>query len=327
MYLRKVMLSRKKIIEKIISLLSLLQNNVKLENTLNLTDTNIHSENFYRDLLNLIFSYELKNINAEQQNSVAIDLYDEKNKIAFQITATSSLEKTKDTVTGFINKGLYKKYNRLIILNIVQKKRHRAEFVGDEKIFQINSKKDIWDISTLMKHINDFQIDKLNEIYQFLQKEISIGNEYKISTEVKTFISLIHFLSDESQPSVGKGFIENPDPDFKIKERFQAHEQFLKDIYTELYAEYGRILDEVIQNPEIGTVRMRRLGTHLKIISDKALKKCNGDPRKALEDLITNFKDELSKNSVSYDEGAIRFFLVHELITCNVFPNKEAHYE
>ncbi|RUR24265.1 SMEK domain-containing protein [Legionella qingyii] len=321
------MLSRKELIEKIINLLSLLQNNVKLGNTINLTDTNIHSENFYRDLLNLIFDYELNNINTAQQNSVAIDLYDEKNKIAFQITATGSLVKTRETVTGFIKNELYKKYDKLIILNIVQKKKHKDKFVGDDKIFQINTKEDIWDISTLLNHINNFQLEKLKEIYQFLHKEISIGNEYKISKEIRTFISLIQLLSDESQPSVGKGFIENPDPDFKIKERFQGHEQFLKNIYTELYAEYGQILDEVIQDPEIGTVKMRRLGTHLKIISDNTLKKCNGDPKKALEDLIAHFKEELSRSSMSFDEGAIRFFLVHELITCNVFPNKECDYE
>lgn len=317
------MLERQRAIEKITELLATLQSKVKLSNSINLTDTNIHAENFYRDFLNLIFDYDLKNINSEEPNAAAIDLGDEQNKIAFQVTSTSTLTKSRNTVKTFIKRNLNLKYDKLIILNITEKKIHKEPFIGEEGIFQLDTSKDIWDLKDIIKKINSLDLDSINKIYLFLKKEISNKNEITISNEVSTFLSLIEILSDESQPSAGKGFIENPDPDLKIRKRFKEHEKFLTNIYTDLYSDYGFILEEVKRTSEIGPVKMRRLGTFLQIMSDRVLSESNDDPKLALEKLAMHFKDKLSENSSTYDEGAIHFFLIHQLIMCNVFPNKD----
>ncbi len=71
--------------QSIIKSLSWLSVQVEVNNRLNLTDINIHSENFYRDLLNLAFGYNLVNINIIDANAAAIDLGDEKNRFAIQV--------------------------------------------------------------------------------------------------------------------------------------------------------------------------------------------------------------------------------------------------
>lgn len=94
--------------EKIIKALSWLKTEVDYHNSLSLTDINHAAEDFYCGLLNLVYGYNLKNINITEQNAAAIDLGDEQKKIAIQVTSTSTLAKTKYTVEKFIVKNYTK---------------------------------------------------------------------------------------------------------------------------------------------------------------------------------------------------------------------------
>ena len=157
--------------KSIISSLTWLSTQVSVSNKLNLTDINVHSENFYRDFLNLAFGYNLQNINIIEPNSASIDLGDSDAKIAIQVTSTSSLSKTRHTVDKFIEKGLFRNYDRLIILNISEKTAHKVSSVGDES-YCLDTKKDIWDIGDLSIKINDLELEKIEEICVFLNKQL-----------------------------------------------------------------------------------------------------------------------------------------------------------
>ena len=52
---------------------------VEARNTLNYYDINISSEYFFIPLLNQLFDCDLKNLNIEEKNAAAIDLYDVRN--------------------------------------------------------------------------------------------------------------------------------------------------------------------------------------------------------------------------------------------------------
>jgi hypothetical protein len=58
--------------DEIITLLSILSKKIEPSNSINLNDINIHSENFFRDFLNLLYGYNLKNINITDHNASAI---------------------------------------------------------------------------------------------------------------------------------------------------------------------------------------------------------------------------------------------------------------
>jgi hypothetical protein len=321
------MLERQTYFEKVTNLLVHLKSKVELLNPINLTDINICSENFYRDFLNLMFEYELENINIVEQNSAAIDLGDEKNRIAFQVTSTSDLSKARKTVKAFTNKKLNEKYMRLVILIITTKKEYKIKHVGEEKVYQLDTKEDIWDISTLLKHIYNLSLEKIKKIHDFLKKEIKYTLDQTLEKETQTFMSLIKLLSDDSQPSAGIGFIKEPDPEYKIHKRFADYGDFLTESYLALYTEYGQVLNDIMLLSDIGYTRIRRLALHLNKISDDILTECNGDAKKALEVIVEKYKKMLSENGIEYDEGAIRFFLIKQLIECNVFPNKEVIHD
>ena len=52
---------------------------------LNLLDKAVLAESFYKEILNKLFSWELKNLNIAQSNFEAIDLIDKSNNIKYLI--------------------------------------------------------------------------------------------------------------------------------------------------------------------------------------------------------------------------------------------------
>lgn len=316
-------MKRKIYIDKITDLLVSLARKVELYNSLNLTDINIFSENFYRDFLNILYGYNLTSINIEEPNAAAIDLGDLNEKIAIQVTSTKNLSKIKKTIDLFVSKGFCNLYEKLIILNIVKKIKHNKDFIGDPKKYQLSTRDHIWDTSNLIKKINDLELDNIIKVFNFLDKEIKIDDPDILPKEIQTFLILIEALSDSEQQAAGSAYIEEPDPQGKIEGRFFMDAKFLKNEFKDLYAEYGQILDDVLRSADMGPVRIRRLGLHLKNISNQALIRCNGSPKEALTLLVNDFCKIISGRRMEYDESAVRFFLTDQLIRCNVFPNVE----
>ncbi|WP_299181966.1 SMEK domain-containing protein [uncultured Neptuniibacter sp.] len=316
-------MNRQELQKSIIKSLSWLSNEVSINNKLNLTDINVHSENFYRDLLNLAFDFELININIIDQNATAIDLGDEINSFAIQVTSTSKLDKTKHTVEKFVEKKMYEQYDRLVILNIVEKTAHKALSVGDES-YTLDTKKDIWDVGDLAVKFNDFPLEKLQEINQFLNNELYSKPTEALPKNVITILKLIELISDEEHPSIGEGYLEEPFPMEKIYQRFSDHSEFLESEYLVLYQDYGAVLDAVEKGADIGAVKLKRVAQHLRRYSDTVLNECSGNPKAALERIIDHFLNLLQQNGIDADTGAAQFYIIKQLIMCNVFPNKAA---
>ena len=309
--------------KSIINSLSWLSNEVSLSNSMNFTDINIHSEYFYRDLLNLAFGYNLFNINILEPNSAAIDLGDPINKIAIQVTSTSKLDKTKKTVDKFIKKNLFKKYDRMIILNITKKSAYKALTIGNSS-YKLDTKEDIWDIQTLATKFNEFNDQKLKEICEFLNKALYKKPNEGLPKNTTTILKLIELISDEEHPEIGEGYIIEPFPEHKIHERFAKYSDFITREYVSLYQDYGAVLDAVEKNSDFGQVKLGRASQHLRTFSDNVLTDCNGDPKVALDKIVNYFINLLHENGFEADTGATQFYILKQLISCNVFPNKEA---
>jgi len=84
---------------------------------------NIHAESFLVPVLNEVFGLQLENLNSTQRkNFPAIDLADFKNRVAFQITSTSSFDKIKSTLETFSRHELHKQFDVLYIYILTEKK-------------------------------------------------------------------------------------------------------------------------------------------------------------------------------------------------------------
>lgn len=165
------MINKEIYIKNVAESLALLSKQVELLNAVNLYDINIIAEDFFTELLNLIFDYKLKNVNIVEKNAPAIDLIDEENRISIQVTSDNSNTKIKYTIKEYINNKSYEKYDRLIVLILTSKKRYTKSF-DTKNTFTFNKESDVLDVKDLIKFIRGLEIEKIKAINDYLGREL-----------------------------------------------------------------------------------------------------------------------------------------------------------
>lgn len=95
----------------------------------------------------------------------------------------------------------------------------------------------------------------------------------------------------------------------------------------ELLGIYGSALVQIesIRGIDEGEEIIIRM--YLQDLSIKYLEEAQDDPMEALNKLVNFFEIKLGKNGKKYDKAAIKFYLINELIKCNVFPNERSEYD
>ncbi|WP_440495966.1 SMEK domain-containing protein, partial [Serratia sarumanii] len=174
---------------------------VEARSSLNLNDINIHSENFYKDLFNLIYDYNLKNLNSINQNIASIDLADEEKKLCIQVTCTNTIEKIKSTVDKFIKENLHEKYETLQVLILTKKKKYKTIEYGKDGIYKFNIKSGVIDYRDVLRHIQNLTSEKQFEVKCFLEKELNLKETDNTPKEVKTLMHMIKILSNDDHPN------------------------------------------------------------------------------------------------------------------------------
>lgn len=166
------MLVREDCVEFITTQLAIIKSKVELCSSLNLLNINIHMESFMCGLLNLVYSYNLVNLNNAQANYTSIDLGDRANRIAFQVTSNTKNTKILHTIGGFVANGYDKDFDRLMVLIIGLKKNYRSNFVAKNG-FSVSKDTDIIDFRDLLSKINSMDTTALQQIVRYLQQEMS----------------------------------------------------------------------------------------------------------------------------------------------------------
>ena len=162
--------------ENIVNALSFLATKIKFYASLNLQDVNIHTENIFRDILNITFQDRtFKNLNTLEDNFTAIDLGDDKNEMAFQVTSTTSRKKVEETLLKYKEEYNFKK---VVMLYAVMEKPTRTKKFDDliDKKFDF----DEWDLTDLNKKINDCKSEDLQEIQNIFLRDVlpQINNSF-----------------------------------------------------------------------------------------------------------------------------------------------------
>lgn len=313
------MIARENCITNITKVLTFLRTEVELRGSMNLYDINIHAENFYRDFFNLLYDWNLEDLNVEKKNASFIDLVDKEREKAIQVTSQNDSEKIKHTIKGFLFKPENKDFELKVILIAKSPKDYTADFTFGGKV-KFDHEKDIIDLERLLTLIKNKKLEDLEKISGFLLKQINFPREKTESTEVETIMSLIEFLSQDENTQDSEEKPSEVDPKHKFH-RFEEHQAVLISDYFEMLSIYGNILEVAKDKFGIDGVRAKKIAIFLKNKSDVTLNECNNAPRTAIEQLTEFFESKLSNKGFVYDIPAIRFYLLDELINCNVFPN------
>ena len=205
-------MKREEYVRSCINLLNKLCDLVEMRNSLNYYDINISCEFFFIPLLNRIFDCDLHNINAEKKNAAANDLYDSNGKIAIQVTSDSSAKKIHKTVNKYRESGLYKKYNRLVIVVITKSHDYKADFTSDTNgEFRFSSKDDIFTINELINAISNLDITTIQDVYQYLEYQLgTVLDETQVLSIEKSF----DYISRNTNYYINENYFEVDDERF-----------------------------------------------------------------------------------------------------------------
>lgn len=307
--------------------LALLMQQVEMRNAINLYDINIIAEDFYAGLLNSIYDYHLINLNTVDKNATAIDLGDKHAKISIQVTSDNDSSKIKHTIDKFIENKYYETYDRLILLIITRKKKYSTTF-DTKKTFDFDKSRDIIDCSDLIKAVNKRETNDLKNISEFLNTELNYKVNEKQSSEsneIETIITLIEYFT--SNKEISKNIDSVIDPKFKIQKRFKDYASRIENEYKNLFLIYGEALQTINESMPLDEAQEIVIMIYLQDISIRYLDEAGNNPIGALNLLVDYFEGKISTGGNKYDKIAIKFYLVNEIIKCNLFPNERDEYD
>ncbi len=118
------------------------------------TDINLALEDAFVPILKAVYNLpHLINLNRKQKNYPGIDLGDDHDRVAFQVTSTTSLEKVKSTVRQFMERSYYQSFDELYVLMLSKKQSSYSQPAINELLtsdFSFNCKRHVIDLADLL---------------------------------------------------------------------------------------------------------------------------------------------------------------------------------
>src|SRR5436305_1084143 len=126
------------------------------------TDINLALEDAFIPILKSVYNLpQLVNLNRKQKNYPGIDLGDDHDRVAFQITSTTTLDKVKGTIRQFMDRAYYNDFDELFILMLSRKQASYSQPSVNELLtdqFAFNCKKHIIDLSDLLGQVSGLRL-------------------------------------------------------------------------------------------------------------------------------------------------------------------------
>lgn len=178
--------------------------------TINMNDQAILSENLCLKIANILFRIDLKNTNIIERNADTIDLHDEINQTAIQVTVRRDRNKINSTIEKFIKYEHYKKFKRLYII-MLSEKIDGVDFkkaFDTENKFDFSDKGNIFFISDILNMALNIDITELKKLVQHVKDYIAIPEhtETKQSQITQLWKSLV-LLSQHIDEAIEPDFL------------------------------------------------------------------------------------------------------------------------
>lgn len=306
--------------------LSILSTRIELRGKLNILDLHQHSENFYVDFFNLLFDWELKNLNAIKQNVEGIDLIDKKNKIVIQVSATA----TKKKIETALSKDILEKCSGFCFKFISISKdadNLRTKSFKNPHGINFTPKDDIYDVGSILRSILALEIEKQKQIYEFIKQELGSDiDPMKVETNLARIINILakEDLTREKhiiQPNVFE--IERKIEFNKLDNIKSMIEDYSVHHITidKLYSEFDK---EGINKSHSVLMSIRSIYQEHKNIFDS---NSNVIFSNIIEKVICKVQDSLNYEKIPYDEleYCVKIIVVDAFIRCKIFENPNGY--
>ncbi|MFL6310794.1 MAG: SMEK domain-containing protein [Terriglobales bacterium] len=174
------MLERQKLIEDIRKGVAALQSYIQPGGALNLTDTNVHAETFTAGLLNTLFGWGLVNVNRDTANSPCIDLIDNAQGLAIQVTSEKGSVKLKKTIECLKR---HKRGSHIRSLKVFSLTPRQKRYTVNTKCpgIKFDWRNDVLDFNDVAKAVNQIaDLHQLRKVHEYIVSAIpSVFPEYQ----------------------------------------------------------------------------------------------------------------------------------------------------
>ena len=299
---------------------------IEARSKLNLLELNIHSENFFASLCNIIFDLELENLNFSSQNIDGIDLIDRKNKVVVQVSSTC----TKAKIESSLRKNVYIKYKDYSY-KFMSISKNTSDSLKN-KLFQnpysmkFDPKQDIWDVVILLRKILNQTTYKQRRLYDFIKAELGQDVDYvKIESNLA---KVINILAEEQldfnaeSPEINSFAIENKisfndlEDAKDIINDYKIFYQRLDEIYSEFDKEGKNKRISVLQEIRRQYIELNRL---------------NNTPLDIFYEIINSIMNVIIESSNYIEipkeelQMCVDILIVDAFIRCKIFKNPEGY--
>lgn len=300
---------------------------IEVEGKLNILDLHIHAEDFYRDFLGLLFGWRLKNMNSENQNVEAIDLVDDTNKLIVQVSATNTKEKINHSLSKDVSKYTDYTFKFISIARSADALRDKTYKTPNRIAF--DPKNDIYDVVSLLKIIQHLSIDRLEEIYNFINKELG-SSSIDSSTIDSDLTAVIQILS---QTNLSTNNVIRLNNEFEIDKKIEYNhlsaesKDVIRDycLYQNIVGKIYAAFDKEGMNKSLFVLnRIRRIYFEQKgnLDGDELF----GKIRQCVKGEIYNSpnRGSLTKEAI---EMCADIIIVDAFIRCKIFENPQGYQD
>lgn len=313
-------MNRSKYFEYIDERIHILALRINTRGKLNILNLHLHSENFYLHFFNLLFDYQLVNLNSSVQNVEAIDLIDHKNKIIFQVSATCTKHKIESTLAKDIFKK-YKGYSFKFISISKDATDLRTKTYSNPHSVPFNPSGDIYDVTSLLNIILEERPKRQREIYEFIKDEL--GEDVDIVKLDSNLATIINILSLEKWDDSNSDDSFNS---FEIDRKIQYNElDDAREIIEEFCVYYKKVDEKYTEFDLLGANKSNSVLNSIRKEYRKLKKTDNKDDVffETIESIKSKVLESKNIDNIPIDEIelCIDILVVDAFIRCKIFEN------
>ncbi len=301
--------------------LIILAHRIEVRGKMNILDLHIYSESFYLHFLNLVFDWQLRNLNVTKQNAEAIDLIDDHNRVILQVSATATKQKVDSALTKDLSAYTAFIFKFISICRDAADLRTKTFTNPHNLRFEPSS--DILDVPFLLREILAFDIEKQKTIKEFLKKELALEvDAFKMDSNLA---AIINTLSKEDFDSESPGFQLDP---FAIESKIEYNTlDTAKTIIDDFKIYHGR-LDKIYT--EFDKQGVNKSGSVLRAIRKEYIlnkKAHSGDELffKICDSVTGIILNSSNFAAIPFEELdlCVNTLVVDAFIRCKIFENPE----
>lgn len=302
-----------------------LSERIKSRGKINLLDLHIYSENFFADMLNILFNLKLINLNATQQNVEGIDLVDEKNKIIAQISSTCTKMKIESSLEKTILKG-YSGYRFKFVFIAGDAANLRKKVFKNPYSVLFDPQNDIIDVNYILKKVIDMPVVQQKVFYNFIKNEL--GNEIDVVKFDTNLAAIINILSNVNLCDE----INSPEINcFEIDKKIEFNNLLpVKDTIDEYKVYYKKLAEKYTEFDKQGVNKSLSVFHVIKSQYTKLAMKIKSEPELFIA-IVDKVIDTIVKSKnyieIPYEELEICVYIlvVDAFTRCKIFKNPEGY--